>query len=214
MLAFIIASTAICANAQESRFGVRGNMNLSNIMNKYDGSLAEGDKASDYENDFKSRLGFKIGVIYDWGLSKAFYIQPGLYFSTQSARDSEKEEGDKYEQKWNLIYLPLSILASYRIALSDNMKLHINAGPYLAFGLGGKVKWNATIGGEKYKGDYKAFGTTKSGDDESEDESDNRKGGLKGFDAGLSFGIGVSIKKFYVGLNYDLGLANIADKDQ
>ena len=183
-------------------------------MNKYDGSLAEGDKASDYENDFKSRLGFKIGVIYDWGLSKAFYIQPGLYFSTQSAHDSEKEDGDKYEQKWKLNYLPLSILASYRIALSDNMKLHINAGPYLALGLGGKVKWNATIGGEKYKGDYKAFGTTKSGDDESEDESDNRKGGLKRFDAGLSFGIGVSIKKFYVGLNYDLGLANIADKDQ
>ena len=90
--------------------------------------------------------------------------------------------------------------------MSDNVKWHINAGPYVAVGVGGKVKWEETYDGDTDKGDYKAFGT-------ADEDSDQEKGGLKRFDAGLSFGTGVSINKFYVGLTYDLGLVNAADKD-
>ena len=90
--------------------------------------------------------------------------------------------------------------------MSDNVKWHINAGPYVAVGVGGKVKWEVTDDGDTDKGDYKAFGT-------ADEDSDQEKGGLKRFDAGLSFGTGVSINKFYVGLTYDLGLVNAADKD-
>lgn len=210
MLAVLAVSTMFCANAQESGFGVRLGMNISNLSQKFDGTVDDGESKSDYEIDFKSRIGVKVGVIYDWGLSEAFYIQPGLYFTTRGGKYDEGDEDGKYEEKWNLSYLQLPILASYRIPLNDNMKLHINAGPYLACGLGGKVKWEYTYDGETEKGDYKAFGTTK----EDDEDEDSEKGGLKRFDAGLSFGAGVSIKKFYVGLSYDLGLANIADQDQ
>lgn len=204
MLAVLTVGMMFCANAQESGFGVRASMNLSNVNNKYDGEIESGASKSEYEYDFKNRIGFKIGVIYDWGLSESFYIQPGLYFTTRGAKYEDSDEDYKYEEKWNLNYLQLPILASYRIALSDNVKWHINAGPYLAYGLGGKVKWEETYDGEKDKGDYKAFDTS---------DEDTDGGDLKRFDAGLSFGTGVSINKFYIGLTYDLGLTNIADKD-
>lgn len=128
-------------------------------------------------------------------------------------------------EKWNLNYLQLPILASYRFTLTDNIKLHINAGPYVAVGLGGKMKFEAD--GEKY--DIKAFGTSKGGDYDDEwdyyasgwddeddyyDEEGSEKGGLKRFDAGLTLGAGVSVNKFYIGLSYDLGLANIAEKKE
>lgn len=206
MLAVLTAGMVFSATAQESGFGVRASLNLSNVNNKYDGEVGSGESKSDYENDFKNRVGFKIGVIYDWGISESFYIQPGLYFTTRGAKIKESEEDYKYEEKWKLNYLQLPILASYRIALSDNVKWHINAGPYVAVGVGGKVKWEVTDDGDTDKGDYKAFGT-------ADEDSDQEKGGLKRFDAGLSFGTGVSINKFYVGLTYDLGLVNAADKD-
>ncbi len=206
MLAVLTAGMVFSATAQESGFGVRASLNLSNVNNKYDGEVGSGESKSDYEYDFKNRVGFKIGVIYDWGISESFYIQPGLYFTTRGAKIKESEEDYKYEEKWKLNYLQLPILASYRIALSDNVKWHINAGPYVAVGVGGKVKWEVTDDGDTDKGDYKAFGT-------ADEDSDQEKGGLKRFDAGLSFGTGVSINKFYVGLTYDLGLVNAADKD-
>ena len=206
MLAVMAAGMVFSATAQESGFGIRARLNLSNVNNKYDGEVASGESKSDYEYDFKNRVGFNIGLIYDWGISESFYIQPGLYFTTRGAKIEESEEDYKYEEKWKLNYLQIPILASYRIALTDNVKWHINAGPYLAIGVGGKVKWEETYDGDTDKGDYKAFGT-------ADEDSDEEKGGLKRFDAGLSFGTGVSINKFYIGLTYDLGLVNAADKD-
>lgn len=206
MLAVMAAGMVFSATAQESGFGIRASLNLSNVNNKYDGEVASEESKSDYEYDFKNRVGFNIGLIYDWGISESFYIQPGLYFTTRGAKIEESEEDYKYEEKWKLNYLQIPILASYRIALTDNVKWHINAGPYLAVGVGGKVKWEETYDGDTDKGDYKAFGT-------ADEDSDEEKGGLKRFDAGLSFGTGVSINKFYIGLTYDLGLVNAADKD-
>ncbi len=220
MLIAVAIGVVFGVQAQESGFGVRASMNLSTINNKYDGK--DGSR-SDNELDFKNRVGFNIGLIYDYGFTENFYIQPGLYFTTRGGKIDETKMEDG--QKWNLNYLQLPILASYRFTLADNIKLHINAGPYVAVGLGGKMKFEAD--GEKY--DIKAFGTSKGGDYDDEwdyyasgwddeddyyDEEGSEKGGLKRFDAGLTLGAGVSVNKFYIGLSYDLSLANIAEKKE
>lgn len=205
MLAILATGMTFGVNAQETTWGIRGGLNFSNAGSKYTGSVGEGESKSDYEPDFKSRVGFHLGVVADFGLSESFSIQPGLYFTTRGAKIEESYDGEKYEEKYNLNYLHLPILASYKIKLSDDIKWHINAGPYVACGVGGKVKWEYSYDGESEKGDYKAFGV-------ADKDADEDKGGLKRFDAGLSFGTGVSFNKIYFGLTYDLGLANIADK--
>lgn len=171
-------------NAQEVKFGVKAGMNLSTL----------GGDLKDYmDMDQKNHVGFHIGAFVDWGLTENFYIQPGLFYTNKGVREEFKDEDYSLKLKVNLSYLEIPVLASYRIGISDNMKWHINAGPYLAYGLGGKFKYE---GGEDGDDDEKAF---------DEDEGD-----LKRFDFGLSFGTGVSFNAFYVGLKYDLGLVNIA----
>lgn len=183
-------------NAQGVNFGVRAGMNVAN---------AGGDFKDEMKDvDFKSRVGFHVGVIADVELSEKFYLQPGLYFTTKGLKFEDKE-GMGYEEKYNLNYLELPILASYRFNLSDNVQWQINAGPYFAVGVGGKVKGTDFDGSDKFEYKYDAFGV-------ADEDSDEEKGGLKRFDAGLSFGTGITYNKIYFGIKYDLGLANIADK--
>lgn len=193
LLLVVTIVTMVCsAKAQEITWGVRAGLSIPKVNEKIEGD--DGDFSSGY----KSKIGFHLGVIADLGISESFYIQPGLYFTTKGTK--AKYEG--ITEKWNLNYLQIPVLASYRFNLGGDTKLHINVGPYFAFGVGGKFKYEG--GGETYKID--AFGT-------SDEDSDEEKGGLKRFDAGITFGAGVSFGKIYAGLNYDLGLSNIADKD-
>ena len=46
-----------------------------------------------------------------------------------------------------------------------------------------------------------------------EDDKDS-KGGFKRFDFGLGVGLGYTFHKVYLGMNYQFGLVNIADKEQ
>jgi hypothetical protein len=76
-------------------------------------------------------------------------------------------------------------------------KLNLGAGPYIAYGIGGKNK--ATIG--NVSAEYKAF----------DDESGDLK--LKRFDAGVGVVAGYEFNAgLYLGLNADLGLVNAYDK--
>lgn len=178
----MLAVIGMCctAKAQESSWGVRIGMNVSTCSEKVD----EGP-----EPDYKSTIGFRLGIIGDLGLSEKFYIQPGLYFTSLGA----KQEFYDKDATVNLNYFQLPVLASYRILLKNDMKIHLNAGPYIAYGISGKQKF----AGEKIN----AFGT------------DDDEGGLRRFDTGLSFGAGIEIHKTYFGLGYDLGLANILDDE-
>ena len=76
--------------------------------------------------------------------------------------------------------LDIPILAAYKFNISDNTKFVINAGPYLAFGLGGKCKFDEG-------GDYKLF----KGED-GEDAEYSR------FDLGIQYGIGLEIGDHYL----------------
>ena len=94
--------------------------------------------------------------------------------------------------------------------MSKSVNLQVNAGPHFALGLGGKYKeeWNETYEGVTESGsdDIPFFGKSKD---------DKEKFGAKRFDLGLSFGAGVTIKKHvYIGIQYDLGLMNMAIHDE
>lgn len=170
---------AMCgaAKAQKTSWGVRGGINFSKVNEKVDGG---------YAADYKNKVGYRFGIICDGGITENFYLQSGLYFTSLGA----KLEVYSDDVTVNLHYLQIPILASYRISLSDRMKVHLNAGPYVAVGLAGKQK------AEGIK--INAF---------------SDEGGLNRFDAGLSFGAGIGFDNLYFGLGYDLGLANILNGD-
>lgn len=138
----------------DAKFG----MNFSN-MTKYD--------------DTKALPGFNLGVGMDYGFSENWSLQSGLMFSSKGFKVKEGNWKDKYRP----IYLDIPILAAYKFNISDNTKFVINAGPYLAIGLGGKNK-------ETDEEDIKLF--DKDGYD------------WKRFDLGIQYGIGLELSDRYL----------------
>ncbi|MBB4037088.1 hypothetical protein GGR21_003003 [Dysgonomonas hofstadii] len=167
------------ANAQEKplTFGVKAGMSLSN----FNGDL-----------DMDAKIGFNAGVTMDYALAPDLYLLTGLDFTTKGAKD-----GDDFKMKLNLSYLQLPIHVGYKLNISENTRLNLHAGPYLAYAVSGK--WKVKEGG--VEGSIDAFG----------DEVDAVGLKMKRFDFGLGLGVGVEFGQFNVGLGYDLGLLNIAD---
>ena len=141
------------AGFSQVKWDAKVGMNFSNVT-KYD--------------DAKALPGFQLGVGMDYGFSESWSLQSGLLISSK---------GYKIEDvKVRPIYLDIPILAAYKFNISDNTKFVINAGPYLAFGLGGKAKDDNF--------DLKLF---------KSDEGD-----WKRFDLGIQYGIGLEIGDHYL----------------
>lgn len=146
------------AGFSQVKWDARVGMNFSNM------TKAEGTKALP---------GFNLGVGMDYGFSENWSLQSGLMISSKGykIKDYSKDRP---------IYLDIPILAAYKFNISDNTKFVINAGPYLAFGLGGKCKFDEG-------GDYKLF----KGEDGKDAEYSR-------FDLGIQYGIGLEIGDHYL----------------
>lgn len=146
------------AGFSQVKWDARVGMNFSNMTK--------------FENT-KVLPGFQLGVGMDYGFSENWSLQSGLMISSKGYKVKDYA-------KVRPIYLDIPILAAYKFNISDNTKFVINAGPYLAFGLGGKCKFDEG-------GDYKLF----KGED-GEDAKYSR------FDLGIQYGIGLEIGDHYL----------------
>ena len=124
-------------------------------------------------DESKALPGFTLGVGMDYGFNENWSLQSGLMISSKGFKFKEGDWKDKYRS----IYLDIHILAAYKFNISDNTKFVINAGPYLAIGLGGKNK-------ETDEEDIKLF--DKDGYD------------WKRFDLGIQYGIGLELSDRYL----------------
>lgn len=128
-------------NLKESsgiRFGLSGGINLQN----FNGTDFWGEKL-----DNKITPGYHAGVNAIIPVMRGFYIQPGLLFTVKGARKEIIELPNKSDQnkvttniRLSYIEVPLSML--YRPALGDGYIL-LGFGPYIAYGIMGKVKTRA-----------------------------------------------------------------------
>lgn len=181
----------VVANAQEKplTFGVKAGVNLSN----FSGRGAE---------DTDAKVGFNVGVTVEYALAPDVFLLSGLEFTTKGAKLSYMEDVGNAEvgmkSTMNAMYLQLPIHMGYKFDISESIKLNMHAGPYLAYGIGGKIKYEGS--GlmreirEPIETDGDFFGESK----------------FKRFDFGLGLGVGAEFGKIGVGLGYDLGLINIS----
>jgi hypothetical protein len=127
LLAVTTTAFALGAQAQESgstTFGIRAGVNFQNITGKtYDNK--------DVNNKLKT--GFNVGVNAEIPVAPDFYVQPGVLFTTKGAKD---KDDDDIKVKLSYIEVPINFL--YKPELGDG-KLLLGIGPYVAFGIGGKV---------------------------------------------------------------------------
>lgn len=193
---------ATCASvAQEQTesvsFGVRVGYNVSSLL--YSGPTL-------HKNDLSPKNGYHVGVVVDIKSSnKNFYFQPGLYFTKRGA-DYRCNAGIGYEYSLDLNYLQLPISVSYRPKVGKNVKLDINIAPYIAYSITGNM--SGTEGDTRFS--FNAFGkSTTNIDDYTE-----VRGDLSRVDCGFRFGIGACVRRFYIGLQYELGIVNLAESGE
>lgn len=159
------------AGFSQVKWDARVGMNFSNITK---------------DSEAKALPGFNLGVGMDYGFSENWSLQSGLIISSKGykIKDYSKDRP---------IYLDIPILAAYKFNISDNTKFVINAGPYLAFGLGGKCKYDE---GE----DVKIF------------KDYDKKKGWKRFDLGIQYGIGLELNdRYLINLTGQNGFISPAD---
>jgi len=193
-MAFVTADS----NAQKTSvhtartsFGLRGGVNFQNI----NGKDQDGNKL---DNSMVTR--FNIGVNAEIPVGTDFYFQPGLLFTTKGAKNEKPLLNQEMTTTINLSYLELPLNFIYKPNLGTG-HLIIGFGPYVGFGIGGKVKYE--MGGSSQERDVKFKNKVKSAD-----PSDVAY--FKPLDAGANFLFGYEFgNKLSLQLNTQLGLSKI-----
>lgn len=132
LLAAIVLTLAVANKTQaQVTFGIRGGINFFNI----NGHDPRGAKL-----DNKLKTGFDLGINIEAPLAQDFYIQPGLLFASKGGKStSYSDVGNAVKTTFTLSYLEVPVNFIYKPEVG-NGKLLLGAGPYLGFGVGGKVK--------------------------------------------------------------------------
>jgi len=178
MLAVVTAVSA------QVSLGIKGGVNMSNFV--YD----------DEVDDKNPKIGFNIGLAADVDFAPNVALQTGLFFSTKGFKTVNDALDAEYTE--NLMYLQLPLHLAYKVDVSPGTRVVLHAGPYAAYGVGGKRE--AKVGDLSGIWDVdKIFG-----------EAD---GQYKPFDAGLGLGVGAEMGAFLIDLGWDMGMVNISNRD-
>jgi|SRR6056297_889525 len=197
VLAFAVASQA------QIKIGAKAGVNINNMAFDY--------ANSDFEPETKMGLGFHFGATAEYGVSDQIAVQSGLLFTRKGYSldlESDLPDGvsvDGYARTM-VNYLEIPIHAAYKFG-----GFQVYAGPYFAFGIGGKNKWDVTVSGDGFEESDSDETSLKPVFGEVDYENlDEDESPYRAFDAGLNFGIGYQMDKLLINAGYSLGLVNTA----
>lgn len=118
LLTLLLGLLAVTGYSQ-ARFDIHGGMSMANITNS--------------EADMK--VGYTVGLGMDYAINDMWSFQSGLNFTSKGCKESE--EG--VDVKMNPVYLDIPLLAAVKMNITEGNRFVINFGPYVGFGLGGKM---------------------------------------------------------------------------
>ncbi len=191
----LVLFTVLCVNLNAQTFTIKGGMNFSKFLMETDADV--------YSEDFKLKNGFHLGATYDFHINERFTFQPGLLYSSKGYKIDRTDDiagtSQKYQGKTTASYLevPLNFVARFDVGSANRVALF--AGPYIGFGLNGKLDLEKDFGGQTTTPLDRPI---KFGSGDGDD--------FKSIDFGLDFGIGFEINSILIGVSYDLGLTDIA----
>ena len=173
VLVLIVFSLGIVTVASaQARFGVKAGLNLANV-------------SGDEVEDNKMLPTFMVGGVAEFGLGgSGLGLGVGLQLHGKGAKfDDGTETGSV-----NPFYLQIPVQLTYR-----NSGIFVGAGPYAAFGIGGKTKFGSDS-------ESISFGSSEDSD-------------LSSIDFGAGLELGYEFSQFRATASYNLGLSNIIPKD-
>jgi len=189
---FILLSTLASVTAQTSTsFAVLAGVNLQNL----NGKDYLGEKL-----DNKLITGFHAGVNAQIRLASEFYFQPGLLFTTKGA----KNEDGLFTTTYRLSYIELPLNLVFKTVLGPGYFM-LGFGPYLAYGILGKVKNEGS--GSTVESDIEFKNTIELSDPLSTSY-------FKPLDAGGNIFVGYELNGgIFINLNSQFGMLKLNPKD-
>lgn len=158
---------------------------------------------------------FRIGLSYEYELGLHWSVKPGLMYYAKGWKDKNKEvlvydddgnvqldeDGKEIKGVMNVTsntnYIELPILVNYNISLAGYNDLLLSAGPYIAYGIGGKAK---TYGDTEQSGAARYYYSHSTFDQDD----------MHRFDAGITAGATLLFNEHYcIGVLGDFGLTNV-----
>ncbi|MFA6200183.1 MAG: porin family protein [Bacteroidales bacterium] len=204
---------------KQFQIGIELGGNMSSIISSKD---YQNSIATNYAGAYTaySGFGFQGGVYGDFNLSENISLECGLYFIQKPYKENVNSENVSYEMentimitttttteiKYSPIYLQVPILFKVNFHLSENASINLKAGPYFAFGLGGKIKINTV---EKVVATQLDPVTELERLKQEVSTSSDYFDGYEKSDIGLKAGLGFEFSKITCGLFMDYGLMNI-----
>ncbi len=154
-----------------------------------------------------NKIGFHLGAKAEVALpsvANGVYANAGAFISLKGCK---QDYGDLGKSTTNAYYLEIPIHIGYKHYVNENLSIYGEVGPYIAYGIGGKLETSETY----IEGDYdydSGYNTTIS---QSKSKIDTfGDGGLKRFDIGAGLRVGVELKnKYTFSLGYDWGFVDI-----
>ncbi len=184
----LLLSIATQSNAQWS-WGLKSGLNIASFS-----------YATSTGMTIKSVTGYQVGGVVNYYLQNNMFLEAGIGLSTKG---SEVSMGDAstmlIDSKIKPQYLEIPINFLYKVDLAEGAYLHLFAGPYLGFGLGGKVSSAVTLSG---------MSATTS--DNSIIYGSDSTANMKSFDFGLNVGVGAELSRFFIRVQYGFGLTNLS----
>ncbi|MBO9727216.1 MAG: PorT family protein [Chitinophaga sp.] len=204
LLLSVAALSISFAAMSQARVGIKAGWNLSNITT---------DNAGSVKND-RSLSGFNAGAIADLPLvPKILSFQPGVFYTTKGTKF---EVGDKdhitpttpytkFTSSPSYIEIPLNFVG--KLPIGENARLFAGVGPYFAFGVAGKNKWETITS----VGSSSSSSSIKWDDDTPFNNGDPNQGfdKFKRFDWGGNVQVGAELHNFLISAQYGIGFAKI-----
>lgn len=201
LIAIFAFSVTFTSNAQKLGFGVEAGGNLSNIYTE----IPTAKSTSDF------KLGYQAGFFANYSITENLFIKAHLLFFTKGSYNKDESTllGVTTSSTWETspMYINLPVVVGFGFDLGG-IKPYVNAGVYLAYGVGGKQTLETKVGNieNTYSTDFFISNT----DNNMKEYFDSHDA----FDFGARLGAGIVFSdKYIIELNYDLGLIDIAPKD-
>ncbi|MCD4723945.1 MAG: PorT family protein [Bacteroidales bacterium] len=199
---FLIALITVCSHSQaQVSFGLKAGLSGNNIKQDY--------KDKNEKVDTKIRLGYHIGVIVDFAISD-LSIQLGTMFSRKGYNSDMEDKFNNAENVsgydvYNINYIEVPV----NVALNSH-GFQIFAGPYVAFGIGGKNKYNYsyTYMGPKHEDEGEKKLKPYWGEI-SEKDLDEEIIFYNALDLGMNLGLGFRAGPVLITATYSHGFSNL-----
>lgn len=180
--------------------------------------------------NYNANFGYRFGLGVEFPINRTWSLLTGLQFlnrsysfdegATQilhvpSVTGLEKLYHCSFNSKINALYLQIPLKMAFYLPFDSQCGLQFSAGPYIAYGIGGKSSLNWLLAtSESINTDDLTEGSPNTSLEQGKEshKTFSKDGGLKRLDIGLSLGVDFKYKRFFAGIGAEYGFLPI-DKE-